>query len=391
MYLERFYRRISLDESLVETVGFNPYYPELQSGLEDRILINGRAYINLAANNYLGLAADPRVKQAAAQAVQKYGASLCSTPITTGYTDLCQVLERKLAGFLGLEDAILLPSCYQANNGLFRTIAGREDLVIIDRFAHSSLVQGIMAVGCKVRPFLHNNMEHLEEILKRSGDYRQIFVVTESVFSTDGSIAPCKELADLCRKYDALPVIDDSHGIGVLGRSGKGILEEEEISGYQGIYTASLGKAFANAGGLISGPRNLIQYLRYYCSHLVYSTALPPSVLAGIGTVLGIIESEFGLLKMKLDTYQKIIFHSLVEGGFDVRPGKAPINSIRAGSKEKTWRIAQRLYEKGIIATPFIEPAVAVGEGKVRLIAGANLREDTIREAALILRKVGSQ
>lgn len=391
MYLENFYERVFLDESLVETIGFNPYYLELQSGLDDRIVIKGREYINLASNNYLGLATDTRVKKAIIQAVEKYGASLCGTPISTGYTDLYQSMEQRLSSFVGLEDTILLPSCYQANNGLFTAIAGKEDLIIIDRFAHSSLIQGIMAVGCKVRPFLHNKLKHLEEILERSGNYRQVFVVTESVFSTDGSIAPFKEIVELCKKYDALPVIDDSHGLGVLGQSGKGILEEQEIADYQGIYTASLGKALANTGGMVSGKGKLIKYLKYYCSHLVYSTALPPSVLAGIGSALDIIEVEFSQIKKRLDTYQQIIFQSLINGGFDVEPHRTPINALKTGSKENTWRIARRLYEHGIIATPFIEPSVGINEGKVRLIAGANLREDTINQAAGILVQVGGQ
>jgi len=389
MTLRNFYNRFSLDESLIEGVGHNPYYRRIDSGLNEKILVNGHEMIDLASNNYLGLATDDRVKRSAVEAVQKYGVSLCGTPIATGYIELYQSLEEKLSRFVGLEETIIFPSCYQANNGLFSSIADPHDLIIVDRLVHSSLIQGIKSAGCKLRPFLHNNLEHLEEILQRSRGYRQVFVVTESVFSTEGSIAPFKEIVQLCDNYQAMPVIDDSHGIGVLGKSGQGILEEQGIEGYQGIYTASLGKALANSGGMISGKKGLIDYLKYYCPHLVYSTALTPAVLAGTEAVLNIIQSEFGVLQERLLTYQQTIFESLVEAGFTVVPGEAPINSIQSGSKEATFILAKKFYDKGILGTPFIEPSVPIGEGRVRLIAGANLSQAIIAEAVAIIKRIG--
>lgn len=388
MDLRDFYHRLRVDESLAEVTGYNPYYLTMNSGLEGKISVNGHQLIDLASNNYLGLATDLRVKRAAVQAVEKYGVSLCGTPIATGYIELYQRLEENLSRFVGLEETIILPSCYQANNGLFSCIAGPRDLIVVDRLAHSSLIQGIKSAGSKIRPFLHNNLEHLEGILQRSTGFRQVFVVTESVFSTEGRIAPFKEIVQLCEKYQAMPVIDDSHGIGVLGKSGQGILEEQGIEEYQGIYTASLGKAMANAGGMISGEKRLINYLRYYCSHLVYSTALTPAILAGIGAVLGIIHSEFEGIKKKLVSYQREIYESLLEGGFKVGSSEAPINSIQSGSKEKTFIIAQKLYQKGILCTPFIEPSVPINEGRVRLIAGANLTRETITEAVAIIKRI---
>jgi 7-keto-8-aminopelargonate synthetase-like enzyme len=389
MGLRDFFNRFSLDGSLAEVTGHNPYYRRLDTGLDEKILVNGHVMIDLASNNYLGLAADGRVKQAAVEAVHKYGVSLCGTPIATGNIDLYQRVEEKLSSFVGLEETIILPSCYQANNGLFSSIAGPQDLIVVDRFAHSSLIQGIKSAGCKIRPFLHNNLEHLEEILQGAIGYRQVFVVTESVFSTEGSIAPFKEIVELCENYHAMPVIDDSHGIGVLGKAGRGILEEQGIIGYPGIYTASLGKAMANSGGMVSGEKRLIDYLKYYCSHLVYSTALTPAVLAGTEAVLDIIHSEFGVIKGRLVTNQLEIYESLVEAGFSVVPSAAPINSIKSGSKEATFILAKKLYEKGILSTPFIEPSVPINEGRVRLIAGANLTQDIIAEAVEIIKRIG--
>lgn len=390
MNLKDFYAGFNLDESIAESTGFNPYYLRMSSGLKGKISAGGRRLIDLASNNYLGLADDERVKRAAIQGVHDYGTSLCGTPIATGYLDLYAGLEEKLSAFVGLEKTILFPSCYQANNGLFACLAGPRDLILVDRLVHSSLFQGIKAAGCKIRPFQHNDLDHLERGLQRGGGCRQIFVVTESVFSTEGRIAPLREIIGLCEKYQALPVIDDSHGLGVLGQSGQGILEEQGITEFRGIYTASLGKALANSGGMVSGNKKLIAYLKYYCSHLVYSTALTPPALAGIGAVLEIIAAEFEGLKKTMVSYQNQIYRGLVEAGFQVEESKAPINAIHTGSKENTFALAKALYERGILATPFIEPSVPFNEGRVRLIAGANLSRDSIDEVLEIIRQVSS-
>lgn len=377
--------RLAHNREIEKRAGFNPYYKEIQSGLDDSIIIEGREFIDLASNNYLGIANDGRIKVAIISAVDKYGASLCGTPVATGYVDIMKRLEEKLAKFVGLEDSIILPSCYQANNGLFTSIAKKEDLILVDRFAHSSLVQGIMTAGCKIRPFLHNNLEHLNTILEKSSSYGQIFVVTESVFSTDGSIAPLKGITEICERFGAVPIVDDSHGIGVIGPNGRGILEQQEIEGFNGIYTASLGKGLANSGGMIAADKKTIEYLRYYCPHLVYSTALPPSVLAGIEKTIEIIENEYDCISKKMWKYKEQIYNSLVNAGFDVIDGDAPINSIMTGSTENTIMLAKNFFENGILSTPFVEPSVPINQGKVRLIAGANLKEETIDKVLRII------
>jgi len=391
MVLSQFYHRFKLDQSLLGQTGFNPYYRGIQSELSDSVIVEGERFINLASNNYLGLAADERVKASAIKALDKYGTSLCGTPIATGYIDLFGAVEERLAKFIGLEASIILPSCYQANNGLFSVIAGKEDLILIDHYAHSSLVQGAKAAGCKIRPFLHNNMDHLSSILEKSFQHRQIFIVTESVFSTDGSIAPLKEILQLGDKYHAVPVVDDSHGIGTIGKKGRGILEEAGIVDYPGIYSASLGKALANSGGMISGKKDLIDYLRYYCPHLVYSTAIAPSVLGGIAKVLDIIEEEYDEIKGRMWRYKNLLSQGLLDQGFKLADGKAPITSICTGSSIETINLAKRFYQEKVLTTPFIAPSVPANEGKVRLIAGGNLKEETIYQVLEIIKKIGHE
>ena len=358
---------LKLDTSLVEQVGFNPYYNIIPEG----------KYIDLASNNYLGLAAHDSVKQSAIDAILKYGASMCGTPVATGYIDLFQKLERRLSGFVGLPETIIFPSCYQANNGLFSAIAAPGDLIIVDRDAHSSLIQGIKAVGCKIVPFLHNDMDHLERILLRSKGYKQTFIVTESVFSTEGSIAPVAEIEKLCVKYNATAVVDDSHGIGVLGKRGGGVLAHFGIKDFTGIYTASLGKAMANNGGMISGRHEIISYLRYYCPQLVYSTAITPATLGGIDGALDVIDNDFPRLHSRMWEYK----HMINQAFPTIPKSEAPINSIPTGVAYDTLLMSKKLFERGILSTPFIEPSVPKHQGIVRLIAGAGLTQAQVKTA----------
>ena len=381
MKYKDFYDRFKIDYEVVENAGFNPYYPILESGLDDPVIIDGKKFIDLASNNYLGLANDPRVKEAGRNAIQKYGMSLCATPVASGYSELYHRVREKLTNFLGLESSILYPSCYQANNGLFNVLVGREDIAIIDRSSHSSLIEGLRGSGCKIWPFLHNDMNYLEKILKKAGKYRQAFVITESVFSTEGDIAPFQEIVDLCDTYGAVPVVDDSHGIGVIGKYGKGILDHAQIKDYNGIYTASLGKALANSGGVISGKRSIIDYLKYYSSHLVYSTSVIPAALAGVEKVLEIIEEEFDEISSKMWRYRDQITHTLSNTGYEITKSNTAITSIRSGNPLQTLLTSKTFYREGILTTPFIYPSVQVNEGRIRLIAGANLSEKTIDKA----------
>lgn len=388
MSTKKFYELHYLNNELARKTGFNPYYVNVQSGLNDSLIIDGEEFINLASNNYLGIANDERIKEATINAINKYGLSLCATPIALGGTDLYKNLSQKLSDFVELESSIIYPSCYQANNGLFPAIADKNDVIIIDQFSHSSLIEGARTVGCKIRPFLHNNVDSLEKNLKNSSNYKQIFVVSESVFSTEGSIAPFAEIVELCEKYGAIPVIDDSHGIGVIGKNGKGILEHAEIKDYQGIYTASLGKSIANLGGMISGKKTLIDYLKYYSPHLIYSTSITPSILAGIEKAICIIEEEFEALGNKMWKYRNKLRDALIKFGYDVRSSSAPITSIVTGSSVDTLLFAKKLYAKNILATPFIYPSVPENQGVIRLIAGANLEEKTIDRAIQIFKEI---
>ena len=385
-----FYDRFLLDMDIVQKAGHNPYYHQVQSELSDEIIIDGEHFIDLASNNYLGIANHPQLKQACKNAIDKYGASLCATPIASGYSDLHNCVEQKISDFTGTEQTLIYPSCYQANLGLFRAVAGPEDIALVDKYAHSSLLEGLKSSGCRISPFRHNDLDYLDMLLKNSRKYSTVFVVTESVFSTEGTIASFKEINDLCLLYNAIPVVDDSHGIGVLGAHGRGILEHSGISDYQGIYTASLGKALANIGGVICGKTSLMEWMQYYSSNLVYSTAVLPSALAGIETALDMINNDFPELSKRMWYAKRRIEMALLTAGFELTHGEAPITSIKAGNPTETLRLAKSFWNNHILTTPFVYPSVPLNEGRIRLIAGANMREEILQRAEEIISKLKS-
>ena len=375
-----FYQSLAIDKSPLEALGYNPYYLPLGGLRHGRPQVEGETYFDLASNDYLGLASDRRIHEAMTEAIREYGASMCGTPIATGYAQILAELECQLARFTGLEAALVFPSCYQANVALFSCIATPQDVILVDHYAHASLGQGIKAAGCKVKPFLHNDMEHLERQLAAAGGFRQIFVVTESVFSTEGSIAPLGVMVELCGRYNAIPVVDDSHGIGVLGKTGRGILEEKEIANYPGIYTASLGKALGNTGGVIAGKHLLVDALRYSCPGLIYSTALPPGCAGGLLCAIEIIRHEFGRIGAAMWQNHRHLLEAVRARGFDLRSGPAPIAAIQGGSAENTIALAREFFYHRILATPFVPPSVPDGKGTLRLILGAKLDGSGVKE-----------
>jgi 7-keto-8-aminopelargonate synthetase-like enzyme len=286
---------------------------------------------------------------------------------------------------VGLPAAALFPSCFQANVSVLSSIATKKDLILIDHYAHASLAQGAKCAGCKVRPFLHNNLEHLEAQLRSVNGFERKFIVTESVFSTEGSLAPVAEIVELSRRYGAVPVVDDSHGIGVLGLSGRGILEHTGSIDFPGIYTASLGKALANSGGVVAGPTAFIEALRYSCPGLIYSTALTPPTVAGVQAALEIVAAEFDRLSTLMWQNHRLLMSALLRQGYAATSGFAPIAVISGGATVSTLELARQFFARGILCTPFVPPSVPDSMGVLRMILGAKLSRPAVQDLLLSL------
>lgn len=380
--------RVQLDTSIVDGLSFNPYGLALHTGLAQRVIIDGRPFIDLASNNYLGLAMDSRVIANACRCLERWGSSMCGTPVATGTTQLHQELEARLAQFVGVEAAALLPSCYQLGSGFLRCLAQPDDCVLIDQDAHSSLLDGARSVGCKIRPFRHNDPASLEKNLRFSASHPRRFVLTESVFSTQGSVAPLSQIVELCLRYDAIPVVDDSHGIGVLGQGGRGALSHFGFDDFPGIYLASLGKALASTGGMLGASKQVVDYLRYSTPSLIYSTSLAPASVGALLAVLDILQHEGDALVARIFTHRDRISHALKRRGFTVVCAEAPINAVVMGSASRTVALSQELYHRGILSTPFIPPSVPKGRGTVRLIAGAHLNEEALSQVVAAIEEL---
>ncbi|MBU4487335.1 MAG: pyridoxal phosphate-dependent aminotransferase family protein [Candidatus Delongbacteria bacterium] len=375
---DKFVFNFTDEDRLINEINFNPYYQKIDSGADLYVRIDGKKYLNLASNNYLALSNDKRIIASMKDSLDKYGASMCGTPIACGNVDIYENAAVYISKFLSMEETIFYPSCYQANIAVFNTLAKVNDVIFVDRFAHSSLIEGIRSAGCKIKPFRHNDPKHLENLIKNSNSYENMFVVTESVFSTEGSIAPFDDIYELCLKYDAVPVVDDSHGIGVIGATGKGILEEKKITDYEGIYTASTGKALGISGGIVSSSHNTINFLRYNSSALIFSTALPPVLIAGTIKAFEIIEAEGEKLVSRLSRNKKYLYEHLQSCGFDLNNSEASVCSVRTGSNENTFKVCKYLFEKDILTTPFIYPSVSKNKGIVRMIPRVDLDTDQL-------------
>lgn len=373
-------KRLDVDLRLADELRFNPYYPEVEGRKDGKVRIGDRWLVDFASNDYLGLAASDDLKKVYSDSISRYGVSLCGTPIAAGGNRVLREMERRFAAFVGCEDAMTFPSCYQANVALFRAVCTKDDVICIDHFAHASLVEGAKAVGCRIMPFKHNDCDHLEKLLKRGGGTGCTFVVTESVFSTEGAIAPFADIHELCEKYGAVPVIDDSHGIGVIGENGRGVLNSFGLDIFDGIYTASLGKAFANSGGIIAGNKKVITALRYHCSGSMYSTAVPPAVAAGVLHVLDVLKQKYRTLRDVLAGNVQTVKETLDRKGFQRADGIAPIISLKCGSIRSTLICARSFFENGMMVTPFVEPSVPPGKGVVRIIPGAAVSTELCAE-----------
>jgi 7-keto-8-aminopelargonate synthetase-like enzyme len=249
-------------------------------------------------------------------------------------------------------------------------------------------VAGVKATGCFVVPFVHNDCDLLEKLLRQKGNLGKTVVVTESVFSTEGSIAPFNRINELCEQYGALPVIDDSHGIGVIGRNGAGILDYSEIYNYSGLYTASLGRAMANSGGIVAGRECVIEGLRYRCPGIVYSSGIAPAVAAGVIHVLDRIEQEYRAMRKRLQDNVEIFDTVLTCQGYPLSAGTAPVLAVQCGSRKNTLRFTHQLYASRILATPFVEPSVQLNCGIVRLIPGAGMSREACRAAAATIEAI---
>jgi len=381
---------LRVDKTDLEKAGFNPYYKKVESGLGRKIIIDGKELINLGSNDYLGIANSEELKKASHEALEKYGISMCGTPIVIGQSSVNQDLERRLSEFLGTEEALVFPSGYQANSGVFQILAQEGDVIIADKYAHSSLHSGMALTRAKKRLFAHNDTEDLENLLKKSQDANKRFVVVEGLYSTEGDITPLDEVLELSRKYKAFVVLDDAHGIGVLGNKGRGLIEHFDSLGEVDLITGSLGKAIGCFGGFVATSSEVADIFRYKMGSLIYSTALPPAISAASLRAIDMVEEGHNKREQIMRNKNKL-FDALSKQGYTLTPSLTPLFSVIAGTNYEAARLSRSLYENGVYGTPFLIPSVPEGRALIRLIPHANLTEEDLNKTTQVFERMKNE
>jgi len=338
---------------------------------------DGAEVLNFCANNYLGLADDPRIVTAAKEALDRWGYGLASVRFICGTQDLHKQLEQRISAFLGTEDTILYSSCFDANGGLFETLLGQQDAVISDELNHASIIDGIRLCKARRLRYRNRNMADLKDQLKASADARRRLIATDGVFSMDGYVAPLDEICDLAERYEAMVMVDDSHAVGFVGARGRGTPELHGVTDRVDIVTGTLGKALGGAsGGYTSGRREIIDLLRQRSRPYLFSNSVAPAVAGASLKVLDLLESSDDL-RARLRENTAWFRQQMTSLGFDILPGDHPIVPIMIGDAAQATRMADLLLEKGVYVIGFSYPVVPVGKARIRTqVSSAHTRED---------------
>ncbi len=350
----------------------------LSSPQQAHVGVKGRPdVLNMCANNYLGLANHPEIIAAAHQALDHWGNGLASVRFICGTQEPHKELERAISHFLGMEETILYSSCWDANGGLFETILGAEDAVISDELNHASIIDGVRLCKSQRLRYRNNDMADLEEKLKEARGARFRLIATDGVFSMDGIIADLRSICDLAERYDALVMVDDSHAVGFMGKTGRGTHEYRDVMGRVDIITGTLGKALGGAsGGYTSSRSEIVSMLRQRSRPYLFSNSVAPPILGASLKALEICSRSTGP-RDKLEDNTRFFRAAMTERKFNIVPGEHPIVPIMIGDAALAGRMAEKLLEKGIYAIGFSYPVVPHGKARVRVqVSAAHLRED---------------
>jgi glycine C-acetyltransferase len=343
---------------------------------------NGATVLNLCANNYLGLANHPAVVEAARKALDDWGYGLASVRFICGTQSIHKQLEERLSDFLGMEDTILYGSCFDANGGLFETLLDGEDAIISDELNHASIIDGVRLSKAQRFRYKNGDMADLEAKLKEAGGARNRMIATDGVFSMDGFIARLPEICDLAEKYHAMVMVDDSHAVGFMGKSGRGTHEHHNVIGRVDILTGTLGKALGGAsGGYTSGRKEIISLLRQRSRPYLFSNSVAPPIVAASIKVLDLL-TETSDLRERLFANTRLFRERMIQNGFNILPGEHPIAPVMLGDAALATRMADLMLKKGIYVIGFSYPVVPQGKARIRVQLSAAHTSEELEGAA---------
>ena len=354
------------------------------------ITIEGRGLISMASNNYLGLANHPAVNRAAIEAIEQWGVGAGAARLIAGTMTPHHQLEQDLARFKQVEAALTFGTGYTTNLGLIPALIDRDGLILADRYCHASLIEACRLAKARLRVFHHNDVEHLETLLKKRGRACPTMVVTEGVFSMDGDLAPLPDLLTLCRQHEAALVIDDAHGTGVMGKTGRGTIEHFGLNPQDVIQMGTLSKAVGTSGGYVAGPAALRDYLINTSKAFIYTTAQPPAIAAGASAALRIIQRE-PARRERLWNNRDYLFAALKDMGFQLTDTQSPILPIIVKSPEQALEMSQTLYQAGVYVPAIRPPTVPKHSSRLRLTVSSEHTQEQLENVVTPLREAGKK
>lgn len=352
----------------------------LDSGIGPRVVIDGRSVIQLCSNDYLGLAAHPAVKRAAADAALAYGAGAGSARLIVGTSAPHEALERELARLKQTEAALVLSSGYHANVGVLPALAGAEDVIFSDELNHASLIDGCRLSRAAVRVYRHGDIDHLERLLREVDVSRRRLIVTETVFGMDGDLAPLAELVPVARRHDAWLVVDEAHATGVFGRRGGGLVSELGLTEAVDVQIGTLSKALGSLGGYVAGSRTLVDWVTNAARTFVYTTALPPAAAAAARAAIAVLETE-PERRDRIWSHTAWLRERLAALGYVLGPTRSPILPVLVGDAETAVRLGDALLARGVLAPAIRPPTVPEGTARLRVAPMATHTTDDLAEA----------
>ena len=386
-----FYTRLQKELQEIKDAGLYKQERIIESEQGAEITVGGRKVLNFCANNYLGLSSHPKVIEAAHRTVDRRGYGMSSVRFICGTQDIHKELEEKLSKFLGTEDTILYVACFDANGGVFEPLLGENDAIISDELNHASIIDGVRLCKSRRGRYKHNDMADLEAQLQANMDCRTRLIVTDSVFSMDGTIAQLDKICDLADKYDALVMIDESHSSGFMGATGRGVHELCGVMGRIDIITGTMGKALGGAsGGFTSGKKEIVDMLRQRSRPYLFSNSLAPSIVGATIAVLDML-SETTALRDKLEDNTLYFRKRMTEAGFDIKPGTHPICPLMLYDAVVAQKFAARMLEEGIYVVGFFFPVVPKGQARIRVQISAGHERHHLDKAIESFIKVGKE
>jgi glycine C-acetyltransferase len=382
--------RVELQQRLTEMRETGVYKPERLLSTPQATHVrddSGREILNLCANNYLGLADDPRVVAAAHGALDRWGFGMASVRFICGTQQIHRELEDALSAFLGTEDTILFPSCFDANGGVFEALLDERDAVISDALNHASIIDGVRLCKAQRLRYANRDLAELEQRLQETRDARYRLIVTDGVFSMDGYLAPLDRICELADRYDALVMVDDSHAVGFVGPTGRGTPELFGVTERVDIVTGTLGKALGGAsGGYVAARREVVELLKQRARPYLFSNSVSPAVVGASLAVLDLLSSS-GDLRSRVHHNAERFRAGMTAAGFDLLPGEHPIVPVMFGDAVMASRVAELLWADGVYAVAFSFPVVPRGRARIRVqLSAAHTDDDVDRAVAAFVR-----